>query len=304
MPAISPSLALRTIDWEAVATLVEQLGAPSAVLDRELVVMLLDPRLAQLMGIGDLDVRSARLADVCGADALCELVAGALLGEPQRGLCRIVTARGRSVELVVEALRVGADDHASVIVAVKSAFEHVAADADRRNLRPIEYEIGASLTSFGRLARLATCDGVHHYWAKDGPRCHEVIHASSSPCADCPALRRGSSGFSTVRAPRREGGPYEVLDVRASGPRVQVAVRRVDEREVVAIYLARLRATKSVAGLTDSERAVFEQLVAGRSPSAITAQLGISLRRVRRHQAAILRKLDLGTRGDLIRLLF
>lgn len=294
---------LLVMDWEAVATLLEAQSGPAAVLDRDQSVWLLDARLAQLLGVGTDDTGTARLVGVREADALFELVAEAFGGAPKRGECSLVTALGQHVDLVVDVVRVGAGKHASVVVVVHSAFVR-AATTTPGNSTLLEYEIVSSPTSFGRLVRLTTYDGVRHYWGNAQPRCHEIIHGCSLPCADCPVLRPIAPRKVTVRPPRNDGGPYEVLDVHPSGPRLQVGVRRIEERDMNAIYASKLRAAKSAALLTGDERAVFDHLVARNSPSAITSALGISLRRMRQVQASILRKLDPSSRADLMRLLF
>lgn len=295
---------LLVMDWEAVATLLEAQSGPAAVLDRDQSVWLLDARLAQLLGVGVDDPGTARLVGLREADALFELVAEAFGGASRRGECSLVTALGQNVDLVVEAVRVGAGEHASVVVVVHSAFVHAATTTKPGNATPLEYEIGSSPTSFGRLVRLTTHDGVRHYWGNAQPRCHEIIHDCSTPCGDCPVLRPIVPQKVTVRPPRHDGGPYEVLDVHPNGPRLQVGVRRIEEGDMNAIYASKLRAAKSAALLTGDERAVFDHLVARNSPSAITSALGISLRRMRQVQASILRKLDPSSRADLMRLLF
>ncbi|MBX3261289.1 MAG: hypothetical protein KIS83_21465 [Rubrivivax sp.] len=286
------------MDWKAVAELLVERGAPIIVVDRALRVEMIDERLTQLLELDRGAILGAPIDDGSRIEPLRALAARARDG-PVTASCTIVTSRGDRVELQVEATHAGSGRTAATMLVVVAAVVRAPPSVEPRP-SAFEYEIGAALSPFGRLRRLALGHETRHYWFGDAPRCHEVLHSCPTPCADCPALRVRHPFPVTVRD--RRPGRYEVLRAEGSAEgTVRVDVRLVPRDHVVTVHRARLNRAMAAARLSPYERAVLVAL--GESAVSIAAAHGTSPGHVRRHQVAALRRLGASGRADLLCLL-
>ncbi len=107
------------------------------------------------------------------------------------------------------------------------------------------------------------------------------------------ALRRGASGYllkSTLLPQLRAG----LLDVAQSGAPMSRSVAR----KVLGHFRPGPRTLPAV--LTTREREVVERLVDGHSEKQVATRLGISLQTVHAHVKSIYRKLQVGSRSELL----
>ncbi|MBN9166399.1 MAG: hypothetical protein BGO98_13000 [Myxococcales bacterium 68-20] len=287
------------MDWKAIAELLADRTPPTIVIDRALHVLMLDERLALLLGLDRPDTLGARLETVSGMAPLRPFAVGALESAVVGGECTVVTPGGRHVDLTVEAVRAGTGAEAAAMLVVPSAVERSRGHRNAPDVVAFEYEIHESLMPFGHLRRLAVDDEVRHYWLADAPRCHEVLHGCSTPCADCPALRLHQPFPVTVRD--RRPAPYELLHAERRAGRVRISVGRVREEDLAMVHRSRLSEAIETARLSAFERAALSHL--GESAVATAAALGTSPAHIRQHQAEALRKLGASGRADVLCLL-
>ncbi|MBX3232616.1 MAG: hypothetical protein KIT84_16695 [Labilithrix sp.] len=278
------------MDWKALAELLAARCAPALVIDRTLQVRLFDERLAALLELEP----GAELLEGSRMDPLWELARRALEGILGRDtICTIVMPDG--VGRVELTLRGALIDSGAVLV-VCAAVEQKRAAEDSP---AIEYEIEIDPATFGHLRRLTIGAEVRHYFLSGGPRCHEVLHHCSVPCADCPLLAREPRA-TTVR--ERAPELYEVLEAeRLSEDHVRLSVQRVRAEDAATANRGLLEEAALGARLSALDRAVlagFEQPVA-----AAAATLGTSPAHVRRRRVAVLRRLGRTGRAALLRLL-
>lgn len=287
------------MDWKTITELLADRGPPTIVLDRALHVLMLDERLALLLELDRAETLGARLDTTSCIAPLRGFAVGALESPAVRGECTVVTSGGRHVDLTVEAVRAGTGAEAAAMLVVPSAIERARTRQDASEVVAFEYEIHESLAPFGRLRRLAMGDEVRHYWLGDAPRCHEVLHGCSTPCADCPALRLHQPFPVTVRD--RRPRLYELLHAERRVGQVRISVGRVHEAELAMVHRSRLSEAIESARLSAFERAVVSHI--GESAIATAAALGTSPARIRQHQAEALRKLGASGRADVLCLL-
>jgi len=132
--------------------------------------------------------------------------------------------------------------------------------------------------------------------------CYEVLHGRSTPCPDCP-LAAAEGEQLTVRTDATQH--YVLTTARLLGTdAARVSVRRLTNVALAAISQARLDALAARAQLSKRERSVLGHLVDGRALEDIAAQLEISPRTVKFHQANLLQKLGADSRADLMRLVY
>src|SRR5690242_15835316 len=139
--------------------------------------------------------------------------------------------------------------------------------------------------------------------AAEGTRCYATLAGREAPCEGCP-----------VRTPMFEKG--DAVSILASARDMWVArARRIarDSAEVTVLCLddamtatvirEKLQRVARAARLSARERTVLDLLLLGRRNDEIAAELEIAVRTAKFHQANILKKLDVDSRLDLLRLL-
>lgn len=90
---------------------------------------------------------------------------------------------------------------------------------------------------------------------------------------------------------------------RTSRDTAEITVRCLDDAAVAAVIREKLQRVARDAHLSARERTVLDLLLLGRRNDEIAAELEISVRTAKFHQANILEKLDVDSRLDLLRLL-
>ncbi len=287
------------MDWKAIAELLADRTPPTIVVDRALHVLMLDERLALLLDLDRPSTLGACLEAVSCLAPLRPFAVGALESAAVRGECTIETPGGRHIDLVVEAGRAGTGAAAAAMLVVPSAVERSRSHGNAPDVAAFEYEIHETLAPFGHLRRLAIDDEVRHYWLADAPRCHEVLHGCSTPCADCPALRLHQPFPVTVRD--RRPRPYEMLHAERRAGQIRISVGRVHEEDLAMVHRSRLNEAIESGWLSAFERAVVSRI--GESAVATAAALGTSPAHIRQRQAEALRKLGVSGRADVLCLL-
>lgn len=294
------------MDWASVARLLAERCGPAVVLDAALRVRFVNGQAEQLLGASGRDVEGVALDEAWGAPSLGPLLRGVLLGARVAGERVVIAARGARVELALAASRVamaatsGARGPA-LVVTVSAAH---AQGSREPSPHAIEYEVSGDVTSFGGLVRLRNAGGASAYWGPDRPRCYREIYQRESPCDDCPVVGcRAGWPSSTVRLPARPGEPYRIVRVEARPSAVAVRVRPLEEAAVSAIRELLIRDLGVTSSLTEAERTLLTLLLDGRTHTEIAAALGTSVGVVRRRQSAIVGRLAVGRRAELLRLL-
>ena len=140
--------------------------------------------------------------------------------------------------------------------------------------------------------------------APEGTRCYAAIAGRTTPCEGCP-----------VRTPSFEKGeavsilPSETHEMWVASARrinrdtAEVTVYSFDDTVTAAVIREKLQRVARAAHLSARERTVLDLLLMGRRNDEIAAELEISVRTAKFHQANILKKLDVDSRLDLLRLL-
>jgi len=103
------------------------------------------------------------------------------------------------------------------------------------------------------------------------------------------AMRRGAVDF--IRKPFRE---HDLLDRINEALAVDDTVRR--------LALDRQEVQEKLSSLSEREREVFERVADGEMNKIIAADLGISERTVEVHRGAVMKKLDVRTLAQLVRI--
>jgi DNA-binding CsgD family transcriptional regulator len=137
-----------------------------------------------------------------------------------------------------------------------------------------------------------------------GPRGLQVADASSAQRLRSLLTEAGSAGGGAVQVPRPSGRPLALVTSPLShapsglGPIHAVFITDPDaEIEAPAAALTRLY------GLTRTESEVAGELLAGRTPEELAAELGISVHTARTHVKRILAKTETRRQSELVRLL-
>lgn len=216
------------MDWLSVTRLLVEGGAPAVVVDRELRVALVNAAFEHLLGVAREDLEGAPLEDTRFGRALAPLVTRTLQSAGDRGRCRVPGPGGIPIELELDAVRVGEEHVAFVLLVVRASHETLA-----RSLRGdfVEYAVGGTLLAFGELRVVTRARSVTRYWTREPRRCHLEIYGAHAPCADCPVIRlaRQGSDSGTFCAPRREPGPERIATVERRDGLVHVRVEPVAE---------------------------------------------------------------------------
>ena len=175
-------------------------------------------------------------------------------------------------------------------------------EAPRSPEAELTYDVSLSPATFGLLRHRP--EAGHQAFDEPAPRCHELFHGSSQPCADCPLLAPEDAPWPRA-AGRKAAGSRQYRLVRAErsgGEWARVTVNLLPEASVSALLKAKVEALADQASLTDRERSVLAALLLGGSLGEIAKSLGITARTVKFHQQNLLGKLGADSRADLLRL--
>ncbi|MBL0216704.1 MAG: PAS domain-containing protein [Myxococcales bacterium] len=220
-----------------------------------------------------------------------------LLDRSQRGLrmgeLELRTPRGEHLRLVVTAWPVAPTD---AVTGVMCWIEQVMfAPSDPRPAYSC-VEIETANDRFGQILRVADVGPE-----LVGRRCFEAIAHRAAPCTSCPARNAGHGVQSTVIFDR----DLNLMVVRAN--RLSRHTAKVYHQEVggelfASLVRARLDALSERYKLSHRERDVLYGLAGGASIDEIALGLAITPRTIKFHTANVLKKLDLESRLQLVRL--
>ncbi|NOU31770.1 MAG: PAS domain-containing protein [Polyangiaceae bacterium] len=278
---------------------------PTVLLDADGRVLGLNDAFADLVGTSVDAAVHEPFARVCGSPdpvALDALLARALTGPitSARVAARVIAGAAtapRDLLLTVELqpMRVGAV--AGTILAVTSWCRDD--EGTMPCLGDVTYAI--SLRPFGVLRWVrrpddgATSDLV-------GKLCFRALFQREEPCAHCP-LRAPSrvdrtAGF-IAGGPASDGQPYMVMASHLDSTTALVSAAVVNRSQVRGLVRMETDRRADEAGLTGREREVLDLLLKGRSAPDIADALRIAVSTAKFHQSNVLRKLGVGSRGDL-----
>ncbi len=137
-----------------------------------------------------------------------------------------------------------------------------------------------------------------------GSRCYASFAGRTTPCDGCPVR---STSFDKGEAVSVLAAPPDEMWVASARrlPRdtAEVTICALDDKSVGAVIREKLQRVARAAQLSARERTVLDLLLLGRRNDEIAAELEISVRTAKFHQANILKKLDVDSRLDLLRLL-
>jgi PAS domain-containing protein len=205
------------MNWLAVARLLAEVQTPCVVLDGAARVRLVNDAFGRLVDRRGHEIDGLPLDAVLRGASLTALVERVRSERACAGGCDVVVPDGREVELFVDGVQV----EGAVVLAVWWSNEIDGASGEDG---AFEYEVATSLTSFGRLLKLRTRDGLRRWFTDCAPRCHELLYRRSSPCDDCPALRGSEE---VLRLPRTRENSYQLITVSRRDESLRVRVRRI-----------------------------------------------------------------------------
>jgi PAS domain S-box-containing protein len=299
------------MDWLSVANLLADSGdSPMMLLDGTGKIVLSNAAMEQLLGWSREEVVGRSWIDACmapdRAQAAKRWLDQAFDGDMRKRDVELLTRDGRRLSSRVRLKLVGRRREPGLLMTVDSARPLDGAD-EQLSGRELDYEVSASLSDFGVIGRISAVGGALILGPSSPPRrrCFEVLYKRQSPCADCPVLlgARGTWPQTTVRF-RSAGESYEVVTAQPDGADfVHLTVRIVGDRALRAIHRARVDSIAERAQLSERERTVLNNLLVGCSLDEIGAELGLSRRTVKFHQANVLQKLGVDSRVDLIRII-
>jgi DNA-binding CsgD family transcriptional regulator len=296
-----------SLDCEAVAALLaEGDQRPLLVFDEATRIRLSNPVMDELMGHGRGALAGRSLRETCmqqGKRLDGSLWDGVLRGSIHTLGCEVVTAGGQLLRLVLELSRVGQGGSQAVLAVVTSVTRVETAQTFPPGVSCL-YEIRCQVQDFGTI-RAAYVQGsrVHEL---EGQRCYAVLHHRSAPCEGCPALLNSHQDWprtAVLRCPRQANAFHVVTAEPLDSHHVRLSAHPIPDDVFRQLVRAKVGDLASAAGLSERERLVLDQLVAGNELREIAEILKISVRTVKFHQANILRKLEVDSRAALMRLI-
>lgn len=282
------------MDWSAVVTsLVERTGVSALLLGSRAELLFISPAAERALDLRANDLGSDwlehHIARSDGASARWKFeraLEGALrvLELPVR--TQQGTAMARFEACPVDGTRSG----------VLLVLEHLIPLARAEQLSDYDYEVDDVRSGSPRLRRVYRL-GAESRTAQG--HCFEVLHGRSSPCEACPAAKDAGA---RLMVSLRRSRDYVLTHANIDGDVAHLSVRTVSRPSLAALMTARLDELAARARLSKRERAVFGQLMEGRSLEEIALALEITPRTVKFHQANVLQKLGADSRIDLMRL--
>lgn len=287
------------MNWSSIASLLaDSVVQPLLVIDHVGDVQLINEPMEMLLGRSREQVVGHPLVNLVPRDRrdrVASLLRGALQGARRRGEVWVVATGGAHLWLSVElALVTGVTGSGLVGRVVASAQEAQAAPM----LTDPWFEIGLD-DDFGRV-RQVHGDDAH---TAVGRPCYQVVADRDSPCPDCPVGKLGVGETVTDLQLLTDERLIVRRARRASAQTALVAYTPLGPGLVSQLVEARLDALATRCALSERERQVLRELVAGRALEDIARVLEISTRTVRFHQANVLAKLGIDSRLELVRML-
>jgi DNA-binding CsgD family transcriptional regulator len=140
--------------------------------------------------------------------------------------------------------------------------------------------------------------------APEGARCYASLAGRTAPCEGCPVRASSFEKGDAVSILANDSRDMWVARAhRAARDTAEVTVYSLDDRVTSTVVREKLQRVARAAQLSARERTVLDLLLHGRRNDEIAAELKISVRTAKFHQANILKKLDVDSRLDLLRLL-
>lgn len=140
--------------------------------------------------------------------------------------------------------------------------------------------------------------------APEGARCYAALAGRTAPCEGCPVRTTSFEKGEAVSILTSESSDMWVARARRNArDTAEVTVYCLDDRVTATVIREKLQRVARAAQLSARERTVLDLLLLGRRNDEIAAELAISVRTAKFHQANILKKLDVDSRLDLLRLL-
>jgi PAS domain S-box-containing protein len=287
------------LDWLSITSLLADGNEhPIFVLDADGHLQLVNGALERVLGWRREEVVGRRWDQVAGASGDLGWFLGlALRGGLRRWNLVAASRAGELVRLEVSVSPVGGSEDPGLFCEVVAVHPESSAVT-----WPIQwFEISLADHEFGKIGR------VHGAAAVDvvGRSCYQVVAERETPCSTCPLLGSDDAArpvsVSVMTTPR--GGLAVMRAIRIDRRRAQVSHELLDPAALPQLIQGRLAALADERQLSQREREVLHFLVLGMSVDEIAAELSISPRTVKFHQANVLDKLGLESRLELIRTL-
>lgn len=132
-----------------------------------------------------------------------------------------------------------------------------------------------------------------------GRTCWEVFEHRDKPCGGCPVFTGGGESgvlWETV-------GAYRAVRFSRHATSAEVEVRAIEPIVVSDLIQEKLRRLAERAQLSGQQNRVLTLVSRGKSTKEIAAETGITQRTAKFHVTNLLRKLGVGSRVDVLRLL-
>jgi len=137
-----------------------------------------------------------------------------------------------------------------------------------------------------------------------GTRCYVALAGRTAPCEGCPVRTTSFEKGEAVSILASDTRDMWVASARRTArDTAEVTVRCLDDAAIAVVIREKLQRVARAAQLSARERTVLDLLLLGRRNDEIAETLEISVRTAKFHQANILKKLDVDSRLDLLRLL-
>ena len=180
--------------------------------------------------------------------------------------------------------------------------------AGKEPVRQLLDSLELVVESFASLAeRGGRAPGSCHclLWSLDGPGNGSEFDALLGEIGEgTPVILLGRAPALPLVVRALKAGAVDVLRIPVNVPDLRRALEEGLERSEAEREqrVRMLELEHRLRRLTDRERAVFDRLIRGRLNREVGAELGITERTVKAHRASILRKLDVGSVAELVRL--
>lgn len=288
------------MNWYAVATLVsDALEEPVLLIGASGVVRLVNAALESLLGWTRDQLLGAPLTSVVPPHhhaRLAALLDAGLQGARRTGEVIVTTASGIALVLTLELALVTDAGEAGLLGRVVASRPDDSTTREWSDATWLEVEVE------GDFGRVGAVKGPGPQ-AVVGERCYRVVAGLDAPCPGCPLpnLPIGDTAEDLHVLPDERVMRWRALRVSRETARIEHTLMKPDV--VNKLLRARLDAVATRCLLSDREREILDELVAGRTLEEIARVLRISPRTVRFHQDNVLAKLGIDSRLELMRLL-
>ncbi len=136
-----------------------------------------------------------------------------------------------------------------------------------------------------------------------GKQCWEFRTEGAGPCAGCPLFGGADDAKQAFAVLQSDSASYVLLEIRRRVGRAEVQILPLSESEVSALCKEKLRKLSTRARLSAQESRVLELMSGGLQAKEMATALGLSARTVKFHGANLLRKLQIDSRLDILRIM-